>query len=73
MGTTRRNLPSERRDKNWIQQVDGSIWILWNFRIVEGSPKSVEDALSEGEVDQLGRECLCVVELVEPAGTRTSR
>ena len=73
MGTTQQNLPSERNDKNWTQLVDGAIWILLNFRVVEGSPESVEDALSEGEVGRLGGSACVSLILVEPAGTSTSR
>ena len=54
MGTTQQNLPSERDDNNWPQPVDGAIWILLSFRVVEGSLESVEDALWEGEVGRLG-------------------
>ena len=54
MGTTQQNLPSERDDNNWTQPVDGEIWILLSFRVLEGSLENVEDALSEGEVGRLG-------------------
>ena len=48
---------------------------LVGFPCRKGSPESVESAILEGEIDRLGREGLCVVNLVEvePAGTRTSR
>ena len=46
---------------------------LVGFGYRKGSPESVEFALWEREVDWLGREGSCVVNLVEPAGTRTSR
>lgn len=46
---------------------------LVGFRCRKCRSEGVEFAISEREVDRLGREGLCVVNLVEPARTRTSR
>ena len=45
---------------------------LVGFPCRKASPESVESAISEGEINGWGGRA-CVVNLVEPAGTRTSR